>query len=103
MLSKTPHAFRRKGLSLFDKCINMKNVDEKPENEIDEVDDIHVSIRNVCTVMNTKIRQQAKSIMQMQCTEPLDMTTFNINNMISKIDPALFKMVVLLTQRLRGV
>ena len=51
--------------------------------------------------MNTKIRQQAKSIMQMQCTEPLDMATFNINNMISKIDPALFKMVVLLTQRLR--
>ena len=101
VLSKTLHAFRRKGLSLFDKCINMKNVDEKPENEIDEVDDVHVSIRNVCTVMNTKIRQQAKSIMQMQCTEPLDMTTFNRNNMISKIDPALFKMVVLLTQRLR--
>ena len=25
-----------------------------------EVDDIHVSIRNVCTVMNTKIRQQAE-------------------------------------------
>ena len=100
---KKLHAFRRKGLSLFDKCINMKNVhvDERPENEIDEVDDVHVSIRNVCTVINTKIRQQAKSIMQMQCTEPLDMTTFNINNMISKIDPALFKMVVLLIQRLR--
>ena len=35
VFSKTLHAFRRKGLSLFDKCINMKNVDEKPENEID--------------------------------------------------------------------
>ena len=35
VFSKTLHAFRRKGLSLFDKRINMKNVDEKPENEID--------------------------------------------------------------------
>ena len=62
VLSKILHAFRRKVLSLFDKCINMKNVhvDEKSENEIDEVDDVHVSIRNVCTVMNTQNQATGK-------------------------------------------
>ena len=94
-MSKTLHAFRRKGLSLFDSSIDMETVHNKQGEEMDEVDD--ASMRNFCTIMNTKIRQQAKSIVQIQSTELPDMTTFNINDMPSKIDPVLFKMVVLLT------
>ena len=86
VLSKTLHSIGGSGLTLLDVM---------PERDHDS------EIVSFCDLLNNKVHQQIKAITEQDAKTPYDISSFDLQSCIDRIDPILWKAIVLITQSVR--